>query len=410
MNTTLEKKTKRKKLSKNKKKSWRKVNISEIEEFLEDEALQKRTGGLAREKKNEELFFIDKKPGDSNAELKPSKRNANKPLKCFSGLLPDHQAAQIKRSQKKTNKTSKVKTAKTTVKSVPVKRKVNRQRNSKDIWNDAEDGNNDMNSPDEHFLKVTRTKRVKTPKTYHKKPSEIEAITAPHPGASYNPTFEDHQELLKRATEIEKKKLKEQQKIYNSLNAKFPKTPISEEEYLKEMSGGIIDNEDAEDDSGDESDDVQVTHRATISREDKKTEKQRKKEKARKLQEKVQKLEKIKKIKNHDIYRLKQIKEELHQHKMASVMRKRLKAKMSESKKNRTKKLGSIKYEEPSVELKLSNELESNLRRLKPEGDLLKDRYNSFCKRNIIEPRKRIKKFSKYKPKYFEKKGHKELS
>lgn len=142
--------------------------------------------------------------------------------------------------------------------------------------------------------------RVKTPKTYLKKPSELEAVTVPHPGASYNPTFEDHQKLLQKANSVEKQKLKEKQKLYRALDAQFPKVPISEEEYLKEMSAGIINNESVEEDSAEESDDMQITHRATISRDDKKTEKQRKREKTRKLLEKSQKLEKLKKIRNHD--------------------------------------------------------------------------------------------------------------
>lgn len=43
------KNTKRKHLNKNKKKSWRKVDTTELDEFLEDERLQERTGfvGLA---------------------------------------------------------------------------------------------------------------------------------------------------------------------------------------------------------------------------------------------------------------------------------------------------------------------------------------------------------------------------
>lgn len=35
---------KKSRLSKNKKKAWRKVDITDVEEFLEDERLQERTG------------------------------------------------------------------------------------------------------------------------------------------------------------------------------------------------------------------------------------------------------------------------------------------------------------------------------------------------------------------------------
>jgi nucleolar protein 53 len=44
MNNVRGKNTRRKHLSKNKKKSWRKVDTNDVEEFLEDERLQERTG------------------------------------------------------------------------------------------------------------------------------------------------------------------------------------------------------------------------------------------------------------------------------------------------------------------------------------------------------------------------------
>lgn len=71
------------------------------------------------------------------------------------------------------------------------------------------------------------------------------------------------------------------------------------------------------------------------------------------------------------------------------------------------KRLGSLKYEEPEIELKLSSEITGNLRTLKvnrlkfkfffliffvkPEGNIMADRYKSLQKRNIIEPRDKAK-------------------
>jgi len=71
-----------------------------------------------------------------------------------------------------------------------------------------------------------------------------------------------------------------------------------------------------------------------------------------------------------------------------------------------TKRLGSLRYEEPELDLKLSNEITGNLRSLKPEGNILRDRYKSLQKRNVIEPRIKAKKsdFRKLWTKTFEKK------
>lgn len=49
-------------------------------------------------------------------------------------------------------------------------------------------------------------KRIYTrPQTMFAKTTALPAVEVPHPGASYNPTFEDHQDLLTKAaiTEIE---------------------------------------------------------------------------------------------------------------------------------------------------------------------------------------------------------------
>jgi nucleolar protein 53 len=49
--------------------------------------------------------------------------------------------------------------------------------------------------------------------------------------------------------------------------------------------------------------------------------------------------------------------------------------------------LSGIKFEPQELEIKLSGELTGNLRSLKPEGNVLLDRYKSLQKRNIIETR-----------------------
>lgn len=68
-----------------------------------------------------------------------------------------------------------------------------------------------------------------------------------------------------------------------------------------------------------------------------------------------------------------------------------------------------MKFEEPCLEIKLSDEIEGSLRLLKPEGSLFEDRFKSLQKRNIIEPRLRAKKQKHYAPKYFEKKSHRNV-
>merc|ERR1712176_109056 len=52
---------KKRKGSKNKKKSWRKnTDIADVEEHLEDLRREERTGGAVNEVEDDQLFFVDK--------------------------------------------------------------------------------------------------------------------------------------------------------------------------------------------------------------------------------------------------------------------------------------------------------------------------------------------------------------
>ncbi|KAJ8880570.1 hypothetical protein PR048_017040 [Dryococelus australis] len=50
------------------------------------------------------------------------------------------------------------------------------------------------------------------------------------------------------------------------------------------------------------------------------------------------------------------------------------------------KKLSRAKFEPLELEFNLASELSGNLRNIKPQGSLLKSRFNSLQMRNIIEP------------------------
>ena len=68
--------------------------------------------------------------------------------------------------------------------------------------------------------------------------SQIAHVEAPHPGHSYNPDYDDHQELLLKAHLVELKKLQEEQKLMRRLarNAKKMSWAEMEKNWLDEMS------------------------------------------------------------------------------------------------------------------------------------------------------------------------------
>lgn len=84
--------------------------------------------------------------------------------------------------------------------------------------------------------------------------------------------------------------------------------------------------------------------------------------------------------------RLKFLKQEIEarEKKLAKLQEKR--DKLRAIKEKEPKQLSKRKFEPLDLEFNLGEELNGNLRGIKPEGSILEDRYKSFQRRNIIEP------------------------
>ncbi|XP_024117231.1 ribosome biogenesis protein NOP53-like [Oryzias melastigma] len=68
------------------------------------------------------------------------------------------------------------------------------------------------------------------------------------------------------------------------------------------------------------------------------------------------------------------------------------------------------RFQAQDLEVQLSDELAASLRQLKPEGSILKDRFKSLQKRNLIEPRERAKFKRRLKVKYVEKRAFRQIT
>ncbi|KAI0216558.1 Ribosome biogenesis protein NOP53 [Lamellibrachia satsuma] len=432
---------KRKRVSKNRKKAWAKhSDITDVEEFLEEKRLQERTGGLVAEKADEQLFFIDKQvdEADKPARVKRSEKY-NKPLRCHSNLLPDPriEPGRVQRNFRKENNLKKTCLRKqeqqeqgrvTAMERMSVKqRKETKAKKRKhlhemrtrkiakyDLWGDE--------VTEAQEKPVVQTSATKTLPHLRKHPSKAAAVEVPHPGASYNPTYDDHQDLLKKAADVEIAKEKEELKLTRALDDKFPKKSRAslEDDWMKEMAAGLFEEQEWEEEeeegdkvkeeAKDEDESTTITGiNPPVRRDNEKTEKERRKQKLKKDEERKVRLEKEKKLRNNEIFRLKSIKAQVRDREKILGERASRRTELKAKKLGETVRLGKLKYEEPVLEIKLSDELEGSLRLLKPEGNLLEDRFHSLQKRNIIEPRKRAKIVKKYKRKVFEKKTHREI-
>lgn len=413
-------KLKRKRVSKKTKKAWRKhSDIRDVENFLDDIRLQERTGGVAAEKTDSELFFVDKNAVTCSvvsSKESVDRRRLSKPLRCHAALLPAAgiQPARVSHNTGMCRPASvkrKRRQAKDSAAVSGYLQKSARPRSIAvyDIWSQNDISSSCANA-DEHFLTTCRKKRVKPPSYYHRKPSELPAIEVPHPGTSYRPDPSDHKDLVQKAAEAERKRLREEQRIKRALDDQFPTADNAPDEmtWLREWTSFSAEATDS-----DESDitSANVSHNPPVQRENKKTERERKQLKLMKAEERRLAKLKTDKICQSNVLRLKSTKKEVMRQEMelaARAARRQRQKELSDG--VETRRLGAIRYKEPSVDLKLNSEQVTCLRQLTPEGSLLRDQFTSLQKRNIIEPRRPAKAMRKYKPKAFEKKAHKSVT
>lgn len=81
-----------------------------------------------------------------------------------------------------------------------------------------------------YTMEKTGTRMYSRPQTMFGKTTTLPAVEVPHPGTSYNPTFEDHQALLQKACEREAKEMKKEAKIRRQLGPMTHKIPAVQKE------------------------------------------------------------------------------------------------------------------------------------------------------------------------------------
>ncbi|XP_062919671.1 ribosome biogenesis protein NOP53 [Mobula hypostoma] len=425
----------RRRLNKNKKKNWTKhSDVKEVEEFLEDVRLQERTvGGLVSEKTDDSLYFVDtgnekKDLIHNKGKLKPlwvdlvlqSDSKVAPPKDILAHQIPNSRKLRKKADQEKrfgiVRRKERLLFARLKKPAVIAKPSANNDptRGFYDLWSNTSPLDKELEGKEEWFLEQTKRKRQKRPEKLNQRPSQVSAIEVIAPGGSYNPTFEAHQALLLTAHEVEVKKLRAEEKIDRQLSLPSSTELATKETVLEELCQGLLEDSEGEEHEGTvpagdhtETGDGHVWNAASS---EKKTERDRKKEKQLKIQD--QKLKQLKQAqeRQQQLFRLRSIKGEVRQLEVELAKRKAGRAEKRRAEASKPRRLGRLKYEDPDLEVKLSDELVGSLRALKPEGSILGDRFKSLQKRNLIEPRLRAKFKRKYKLKYVEKRAFREVT
>jgi nucleolar protein 53 len=286
-----------------------------------------------------------------------------------------------------------------------------------DPWDVARDEEEAKQDPRFSFLE--KPKKKVAPKTLKHKPitlaasgKDIPAVKRPEGGFSYNPMYTDYEERLiaegekelaaeqkrRRIAEAEQLKLAAASKSAAEADAAEARADLSEWEEDSAWEGFESGNEDV---------------RLNAKRPERKTQVQRNKIKRRKEAERQAKMAADIKKKNEQTAQLKKIKKALDEKDLARaealIVADDSDLSDGDDLELRRRKLGKIALPERDLELVLPDELQESLRLLKPEGNLLKDRYRNLLVRGKVETRRPISFAKKRKVKATEKWTHKDF-
>ncbi|GES64412.1 Nop53-domain-containing protein [Aspergillus terreus] len=406
------------------KKAWRKnIDVTEVQEglrLLKDEEIK---GGVLAEKPSEELFTFD---SFGSAEIRKTQHKKRKPLKADE-ILAQRSAIPAVDTRKRLN--SKVTDG-------VIEPKVKRQKSDwvsrkewlrlkqvakennpgkkveggtlYDPWADEEDNTPAMEDPQFDYLEKPKPKVA--PDTLKQGPislaangKPVPAVRTPDAGTSYNPSFEEWDRLLQeqgqKEVEAEKKRLEEERKEQERLRL------IAE----AKDDDGMVKSDDESAWEGFESE-YEKPDWLNKKRPERKTKTQRNKIKRRKEAERQAKWEARMKEKEEQLARAKAIAEEVSKRDLQVAQNSGDDSSEGDDTTLRRRPLGGKnKAPEKPLEVVLPDELQDSLRLLKPEGNLLDDRFRTLIVQGKLESRKPVTQARKAKREVTEKWTYKDF-
>ena len=264
-----------------------------------------------------------------------------------------------------------------------------------DVW----DAPAENKTEEEQFTFLPKVEKKKVPKTLKEKPislaangKPVPAVAKPGGGYSYNPAFTDYQNRLieesEKAIETEKKHIQELEAERIKLEAAARSAAEAE---AAEAKADLAEWEEDSAWEGFESGGEELS--VKVKRPQRKTQAQRNKIKRRKEKERKAQHEAAMKLKAAQAQRIKEIALEVAERERALELAKVEfddDSEEGDDEELRRRQLGKFRLPEKDLELVLPDELQDSLRRLKPEGNLLKDRYRNILVNGKMEARRNI--------------------
>ncbi|KAK4064784.1 uncharacterized protein Triagg1_8971 [Trichoderma aggressivum f. europaeum] len=414
------------------KKAWRKnVDVTEVEEGLREVNDEIIRGGVIREKASEDLFTIDI-AGDSKIPQKFPK-HVKKGLKADEIINKRSSVPAVSMRKRPGDKT--------TDGVIPAKRQRTDWVSHKDLarLKKVADGHHEntvavrdatfdlwdgpaapaTQDPTDFLPEKTE---AKVPKSMKLKPlsllangKQAPAVPKPTGGYSYNPSFPEYESRLAeestKALEAEQKRLEAEAAEAQKLEAAARSAAEADAaEERANMSEWEEDSEWEGFQSGVEDE------RPSAKQPKRKTQAQRNRIKRRKEEEQLAQHKANMKARRAQEQRIKEIAAEVAEKEKQNALVLAQAAEQDSDadseigeEKLRRRQLGKYKLPEKDLELVLPDELQESLRLLKPEGNLLKDRYRSLLLRGKVESRRHIPFKKQAKTKVTEKWTHKDF-
>ncbi|KAI9745598.1 MAG: hypothetical protein M1818_001132 [Claussenomyces sp. TS43310] len=413
------------------KKAWRKnVDVSEVQDGLEvarDEVIK---GGIIAEKDAADLFIFD-----TTGDVSISKRHLKtlKPLKADEIIAQRSAVPAVSMRKRPSDKTTDGITD-------PKRRRTNNISHGEltrlrqmadgrwtqgtirtteptfDPWDEQKNAQGSVEDPRLSFL--SKTPKPKAPRTLQRKPislaasgKAVPAVQTPEGGYSYNPVYTDYEERLVMEGERE---LAAEQKRLAAAEAQQIRMEASALSGAEAAAAETrTDLSEWDEDSAWEGFQSEAEHvNPKVKRPERKTQAQRNKIKRRREEERKAKMAADVRKQEEQATQVREISDAItaRDKGKASVLLQRVDGNSEgDVLEMRRRKLGNIPLPERQLELVLPDELQECLRLLKPEGNLLKDRYRSLLIRGKVESRRPVAFHKQAKRKATEKWTHKDF-
>ncbi|KAL4072336.1 P60-like protein [Scleroderma citrinum] len=388
------------------KRAWRKnIDMQDVEEGMESLRTEERVIGSTLQKQTDDQLFVIDTKGDE--ELRKSLPRFSKDQLTSSKIISQRSA--IPAVASRTTKVSKDKLTSADKDRLLRIAKKPRKGPFNAIMDPTEfgagsaridvthavknSGTHDLWAPTveevlPHGLEATQKRSIKKPEISHPRDIiDVPAVLVPPQGASYNPAVQAHGELLLEAYQVEKRKQDEADRLAEYRKQIDQARQTSFGDVADDVPPGMIVDEIQEDADEPIPTDEAVVPRRPLARKTKQQRTRMLKQKAEKqaLAEKA-----LRKRILHSITSAKSMKSELdktlkaqEQARLARQLSMRLRLRKGLA----GRRLGKHKVPESHIDVQVGEDLCENLRTLKPEGNLFRDRFVSLQQRALIEPR-----------------------